>query len=127
MHSYDFRCKDCRTVYTLSVRSYQDYESLTPVCPQCGSQRAAKLINKVAIKATERDFTSLSSNEMVSVFDSGDSRQVGEMFQQFGDKFGGGMSPDQAMPYHETAQKLLNGESMEKVERDLSANTPKPD
>ena len=127
MHSYDFRCKDCRTLYTLSVRSYQDYETLAPVCPQCGSERASKLINKVAIKATERDFTSLSSNEMVSVFDSGDSRQVGTMFQQFGDKFGGSLSPDQALPYQDAAQKLLNGESMEKVERDLSASTPKLD
>lgn len=124
MHSYDFRCKDCRTRYTLEVRTYADYDKATPTCPQCGSTNAARLIDRVAVKATSRDYTSLSANEMVSVFDSGDGRQVGEMFQQFGDKYGGGLSPDQAMPYHETAQRLLKGESMEKVERDLSANPP---
>lgn len=127
MHNYDFRCKDCRTQYSLTVRTYAEHDTLTPICPQCGSSRAAKLISKVAVKATQRDFTGLSSNEMVSVFDSGDSRQVGEMFQQFSDKYGGSLSPDQALPYQEATQKLLKGESMDKVERDLSSSTPKPD
>jgi putative FmdB family regulatory protein len=124
MHSYDFRCKACATRYTLTVRTYADYDALTPTCPNCGSTEASRLIQKVAVRATSRDYTQLGVNEMVSVFDSGDSRQVGEMFQQFGDKYGGGLSPDQALPYKETADRLLKGESMEKVERDLSANPP---
>jgi putative FmdB family regulatory protein len=126
MHSYDFRCKDCRTRYTLHVRSYADYDALVPTCPQCGSTQASRLIGKVAVKAPSRDYTSLSVNEMVSVFDSGDSRQVGQMFQQFGEKYGGGLSPEQALPYQETAKRLLDGESLDKVERDLSANPPPP-
>lgn len=127
MHSYDFRCKDCRTRYSMTVRSYAEYDTLTPICPHCGSARADKLIGKIAVKATQRDYTNLSSNEMVSVFDSGDGRQVGEMFQQFSDKYGGSLSPEQALPYQEATQKLLKGESMDKVERDLSSTAPKPD
>lgn len=127
MHSYDFRCKDCRARYSMTARTYAEHDTLTPICPQCGSARADKLIGKIAVKATQRDYTSLSSNEMVSVFDSGDGRQVGEMFQQFSDKYGGSLSPEQALPYQEATQKLLKGEPMEKVERDLSNSTPKTD
>ncbi len=126
MHQYDFRCKDCKHRFALYARTYAEYDALTPSCPNCGSEALSRLITKVAIQRPERDFTSLSSNEMLNVFESGDSKQVGQMFQQFGDQFGGA-SPEQAVPYHDAAQKLLRGESMEKVERDLSAATQSSD
>jgi hypothetical protein len=50
------------------------------------------------------------------VLESGDSRQVGEMFQQVaGDE---GMADPQL---HEATQRLLKGENMEKVSRDMEA------
>ncbi|MBK8139102.1 MAG: hypothetical protein IPK52_25340 [Chloroflexi bacterium] len=125
MHQYDFRCKACQHHFSIHARTYAEYDSMSPACPNCGSTLLARLINKVAIQKPSRDFTRLSSGEMLNVFESGDSKQVGQMFQQFGDEFGGA-SPQQAVPYHDAAQKLLRGESMEKVERDLAASTPPP-
>jgi putative FmdB family regulatory protein len=125
MHQYDFRCKDCKTRFSIHARTYSEYDAMTPACPQCGSTSLSRLITKVAIQRPERDFTKMNSNEMLGVFESGDSKQVGQMFQQFGDQFGGA-SPADAVPYHDAAQKLLRGESMEKVERDLAASTPPP-
>ncbi len=125
MHQYDFRCKNCKTRFSIHARTYAEYDAMTPACPQCGSTALSRLITKVAIQRPERDFTKMSSNEMLGVFESGDSKQVGQMFQQFGDQFGGA-SPQDAVPYHDAAQKLLRGESMDKVERDLAASTPPP-
>lgn len=125
MHQYDFRCKDCKNRFSIHARTYAEYDAMTPACPACGSTSLSRLITKVAIQRPERDFTKMSSNEMLNVFESGDSKQVGQMFQQFGDQFGGA-SPADAVPYHDAAQKLLRGESMEKVERDLAASTPPP-
>jgi len=125
MHQYDFRCKTCRQQFSLFARTYADYDSMTPACPNCGSTALARLIDRVAIQKPGRDYTKMDSSEMLNVFESGDSKQVGQMFQQFGDEFGGA-SPEQALPYHDAAQKLLRGESMEKVERDLAASTPPP-
>lgn len=122
MHDYDFRCKECRTRFTITVATYAEYDALTPVCPACGSTSVSRLITGVAIPRPERDFTQLSSNEMLNVFESGDSKQVGQMFQQFGDEFGGA-SPEQAVPYHDAAKQLLKGESIDKVERNLAAAT----
>ena len=51
---------------------------------------------------------------MLSVFDSGDSRQVGEMFSQVG-----GTSPELGKQYHDAAEQLLKGKSMDGVEKDL--------
>ena len=70
----------------------------------------------VAIQKPSRDFTTMSSGEMLSVLDSGDSRQVGEMFQQVG-----GGAPELGVDYREATERLLQGEPMHKVEQDLQA------
>lgn len=121
MHSYDYRCKACGERFTLTYKSYQDYDAAVPVCTKCGSEQLARLINKVAIQKPAHNFTKMSSGEMLGVLESGDSRQVGEMFQQLG-----GSSPELGVQYHEATQKLLKGESMAKVEKDLQAQTPPP-
>lgn len=116
MPSYDFRCKNCRTRFSLHYKSIADYEASEQSCPNCGSEALSRLITNVAIKQPTRDFSKMSSQEMLSVFESGDSRAVGEMFQQVG-----AASPEIAQDYHEATQSLLKGESMDKVERDLQA------
>ncbi|GIK27047.1 MAG: hypothetical protein IT298_11805 [Chloroflexi bacterium] len=125
MHDYDFRCKDCRTRFTVTVATYAEYDALTPSCPSCGSMSLSRLISGVSIPRSSRDFTKLSSNEMLNVFESGESKQVGQMFQQFGDQFGGA-SPDEALPYHDAAKQLLAGKSMDAVERSLAEATQPP-
>lgn len=116
MPSYDFRCKSCKTRFTLDYASVADYESATPQCPECESENLSRLITQVAFKAPSRDFSRMSSQEMLSVFESGDSRAVGEMFQQVGAE-----SPEMGAKYQDATQRLLKGESMDKVERDLQA------
>lgn len=114
MPQYDFRCKSCGREFALSYASMKAYADATPTCPHCQSEDLARLITSVSVKNPSRDYTKMSSQEMLSVFDSGDSRQVGEMFQQIG-----GTSPELGAPYHDTTKKLLAGESMDKVEKSL--------
>jgi putative FmdB family regulatory protein len=114
MPSYDYRCKNCGNKFTLSYKTYQDYDAAERTCPQCGSAELSRLITRVAIQRPSRDFSSMSPDQMLSVLESGDSRQVGEMFQQVG-----GSDPSLGAEYHEATQRLLQGESMESVERDL--------
>lgn len=120
MPSYDFRCKNCGARFSLTYKSVGDYESAAPVCATCGGAALARLIGRVAIARPGRDYTRMNANEMLSVFESGDSRQVGEMFQQVG---GGNLSPDVALPYHDATERLLRGEKLDTVERDLRSST----
>jgi putative FmdB family regulatory protein len=117
MPSYDYRCKQCGTRFSLFYKTYADYDAAERHCPNCNSIELSRLIDRVAVQTPTRDYTRMSSNEMLSVFESGDSRQVGEMFQQVG-----GSSPELGLQYHEATKKLLSGEKMDKVERDLRAN-----
>jgi putative FmdB family regulatory protein len=114
MPSYDYRCKDCGEQFSLFYKTYAEYDAATPRCPACESDVLSRLITSVRFAKPSRDYTGMSSKEMLSVLDSGDSRQVGEMFQQVG-----GGSPELGKEYHDATNQLLNGERIEKVEERL--------
>lgn len=114
MPTYDYRCQECGTRFSLSYKTYADYDRAVPQCPECESDALSRLITSVRFAKPSRDYTSMSSDEMLSVMDSGDSRQVGEMFQQIG-----GTSPEMGKDFHQATEQLLKGESMEKVEKNL--------
>jgi len=114
MPGYDFRCKNCGVQFTQFYKSYSAYDAATPGCPNCQSTKLTRVINRIHIQAPSRDFTRMSSDEMLSVLESGDSQQVGTLFEQIG-----GTSPELGAEFHETTQRLLQGESMDSVEKSL--------
>ncbi len=125
MPSYDFRCKDCQTEFVLTYKTLKAYEEALKACPNCQSDALSRVIKRVAIRAGSRDYGKMSSNDMLNVFSSGDSRAVGEMFQQVA-----GTNPDMATEYHDATQRLLRGDSMDSVEKGLqernAESTSKP-
>jgi putative FmdB family regulatory protein len=116
MPSYDYRCKQCGREFSLFYKTYKDYDVAVRICPHCGSAELSRVITRVAVQRPSRDFSQMSSNDMLSVLESGDSRQVGEMFRQVG-----GDAPDLGPEFHEATERLSKGESMESVERDLGS------
>ena len=118
MPSYDYRCNHCGRTFALFFKSIKDYDPAAPQsCPHCQSSEVVRRIRKVAIPKQGRDLSQLSSGEMLNVFNSGDSKEVGKMFQQVTDTTG----VDAGATYNEATQRLLKGESMDSVERDLSS------
>lgn len=114
MPVYDFRCKQCEQAFSLRYTSVAHYSQATPTCPHCQSAALSRLIRDVNVAVSEHDYTRMSANEMLTVFESGDSKQVGKMFDQIG-----GTNPALGAPYHDATQRLLKGESMDSVERQL--------
>ncbi len=84
MPQYDFRCKTCRLRFTISFRTYAEYEVAVPKCPECESLELSRLISQVVVRKPSRDYGRMSSGEMLSVLESGDQNQVSEMFKQVG-------------------------------------------
>lgn len=117
MPSYDFQCKSCGERFVLAYKSYQDYDEATHTCPHCGSTDLTRLISRVAIAKPGRDLANLSANEMLSVMEGGDSREVGELFRQVGDSVPGGMDAE----YNTVTDRLLSGDKPEHIEADLQA------
>jgi putative FmdB family regulatory protein len=114
MPTYDFRCKNCGTEFSLFFKSYINYEAATPACANCNSVDLSRIIKKVNVSAPTRDYTSMSSDQMLNVLESGDGKQVGQMFQQIG-----GTDPAIGAEYQEVTQRLLDGESMDSVEKTM--------
>lgn len=84
MPQYDFRCDACQLRFSISYRSYAEYDAATFACPECESAELSRLIRDVAVRRTARDYGKMSSGEMLSVLESGDQQQVSEMFKQVG-------------------------------------------
>ncbi len=114
MPQYDYKCKDCGYRFGLFYKTYAAYDADTRTCPNCESESLARVISSVTVKTPSRDYTRMSSGEMLSVLESGNSRQVGEMFNQIG-----GTDPRMGKQMQETTERLLKGDKKESVERDL--------
>ena len=114
MPTYEYRCKNCGREVTLTYKTYKDYDAATPACTYCDSTDLTRLISRVAIARPGRNFANMESDEMLNVLEGGDPREVGEMMRQLGqDEEGLGDT------YNEVTNRLLKGESPEKIERDL--------
>jgi putative FmdB family regulatory protein len=119
MPAYEYRCNSCKRKVSLFYKSYKDYDVASEtghVCPNCGSTDLTRVIGRVAVQRPSRDFTKMSSDDMLSVLEGGDSREVGRMMHQLGQ--------DEAVEdpmMQEVAGRLMKGDDPEHIERDLEA------
>ena len=82
MPQYDFRCEACGHRFGRHFKSVAAYAAATPVCPSCESADLARVISRVSIPQSGRDYRKMDSGEMLSVLESGEKKQVDEMFRQ---------------------------------------------
>lgn len=123
MPSYDYRCNQCGRTFALFFKSVRDYETAEPRCAHCQSAAVIRRIRRVAIARPSRDMSGFSANEMLSVLEGGNSREIGTMFQQVAETTG----VDPGESYREAAERLARGESIESVEHDLSSGAGSTD
>lgn len=114
MPSYDYRCNQCGQRIVLTYRTYKDYDEATHTCPHCGSTDLTRLIGRVTVARASQNYASMSSDQMLSVLEGGDSREIGQLFQQVG----AGV-PASDGEYHEVTNRLLQGEQPASIEADL--------
>jgi putative FmdB family regulatory protein len=119
MPAYDYRCNSCKRKVSLFYKTYKDYDAANTtghICPNCGSTDLTRVINRVVVQRPGRDYSNMSSDDMLSVLEGGDTREVGRMMHQLGQ--------DEAMDdpvMHEVAGRLMKGDDPERIERDLES------
>lgn len=118
MPVYDYRCNVCGRKTAFFYKTYKEYDAAlegdTQACPNCGSHDLARLISRVAIAKPGRDYANMSSQEMLSVMEGGDSRELGQMMHQLGQ--------DEAVSdpaFGEVTKRLMKGEDPGRIEADL--------
>jgi len=110
MPMYEFRCQACATEFSRFYKSRQAYEQDDERrCPQCQSAALSRLIRQVNFRAMSREYGRMSSTEMLSVLESGDSRQVSELYRQVE-----GTHPARTLPAHEQAKPALDAAEAKK-------------
>jgi hypothetical protein len=99
-------------------KTYKDYDAAngaqTRTCPNCGSRELTRVISRVTIAKPGRDYANMSSDEMLSVMEGGDSRELGQMMHQLGQ--------DEAMSdpaFGEITERLMKGDDPARIEADL--------
>jgi putative FmdB family regulatory protein len=118
MPVYEYRCNVCGRKASLFYKSYKDYDAANAAhrhtCPNCGSHGLTRLISRVAIQKPGRDYANMSSQEMLSVMEGGDSRELGTMMHQLGQ--------DQTVndpAFGEITERLRKGEDPARIEADM--------
>ena len=82
MPEYGFRCKYCGKRFSLQFKTVANYAAARPQCPACDSLELTRIISGVAIPQAQRDYRKMSANEMLSVLEAGEKKQVDDMFRQ---------------------------------------------
>lgn len=118
MPVYEYRCNVCGRKASLFYKSYKDYDAANAAhshtCPNCGSHDLKRLISRVAIQKPGRDYANMSSQEMLSVMENGDGRELGTMMHQLGQ--------DQTVSdpaFGEITERLMKGDDPGRIEADL--------
>lgn len=120
MPAYEYRCNNCQRVTPFFYKTVAAYETgqAAQRCPHCGGADLTRVIHKVNVAKPSKNYAGMSSNEMLSVFENGDPREVGRMIHEVG---GDHALNDPAMA--DAAKRLMKGDDPAKIERDLTANT----
>lgn len=114
MPVYEYQCNHCKRKVSLFYKTYRDYDAATKTCTHCGSSDLTRLISRVGIAKPSIDYTKMSSNEMLSVLEGGDSREVGRMMHELGQ--------DEALSdpaFNEVTQRLMRGDDPAKIDTDI--------
>lgn len=116
MPAYDFRCKECRTTFTLDYESYQSFEEATPACPQCGSTDLSHLIRRVALLTDEDTrLERLADPSRLAGLDEDDPRAMGRLMREMAQEAGEPLDAEMA----EVVDRLESGESPGSIEQSL--------
>lgn len=117
MPVYEYRCNNCGRKLSLSYKTYKDYDAAEKRCTHCGSDALTRLISRVAVAKPSRSYANMDSDEMLSVLEGGDPREVGRMMHELGQ--------DEAISdpaFNEMTQRLMKGDDPAKIDADLGGS-----
>jgi putative FmdB family regulatory protein len=115
MPNYDYLCPKCQKRVSVFQR-YQDYGVKPVACPECGTKKLKRLINRVRIaKSEDRRLDDLSDPSFLGDVDENDPRSLGRAMRKMGEQMGEEMPAE----FSEVTRRLESGESPEAIEKDM--------
>lgn len=113
MPVYVFRCLNCRRTVQLHY-SFSEYETATPTCAHCGSEKLQRRIGRVALaKSEDARMDSLMDESALAGLDEEDPRALGRFMRQMSQEMG----EDLGEEFGEVVDRLEKGQSPEEIEQ----------
>jgi putative FmdB family regulatory protein len=118
MPIYEYRCDQCRTPFSLFVRSMSTQP--LAVCPRCGSDKVRRLISRFAVLHSEdsRADQMVDSAAGLGDVDENDPRSVARWARRMSNEMGEDAGPE----FNEMVDRLDAGESPESIEQSLGSD-----
>ncbi|GAB4435217.1 MAG: hypothetical protein Kow00120_01950 [Anaerolineae bacterium] len=119
MPAYDFRCRDCGRQFTLTYKTFADYDAATPTCPACKSAHVIRVIRRVRMMRSEDSrldsLESMADLDALDDLDDADPRALGRMMRKMGEEVGEDLGPE----FDEVVGRLEAGEDPEAIEESM--------
>lgn len=116
MPYYDYFCADCQKRVAV-FQSYQEYGSVTPVCPECKGKNLRRKLSRVRIaKSEDRRMEEMADpGAMFGDVDENDPKSVARAMRKMGEQMG----EDMPAELGEITDRLEAGESPESIEQSM--------
>lgn len=118
MPTYDYRCNDTNQQFTVSFKTYAEYNDAQITSPFTGSINVTRLISKVAIQkgqSTRWDRLEAGDPQALADLDAGGSEALGSVLRHFGEKSALGKDDE----FKEVVERLEGGQTPEQVEKSM--------
>lgn len=93
MPIYEYRCRRCRRVNSILVRSFS--VAVEPVCAHCGATDLDRLLSRFAFHRSEEDrLESVADPDRFGGFDENDPRSVARWARRMGEEMGEDLGPE---------------------------------
>jgi putative FmdB family regulatory protein len=115
MPVYDFKCEECGKKSALFYKTYAQYDTAVPTCPNCGSTRMKRWITRVAIaQSFDRRFGEAETNDAaLDDLADADPKMMGRYLRQMSDSTG----EDLGEEFNDVVERLEKGEDPESIEQ----------
>ena len=118
MPTYDYRCNDTQRHFTVSFKTYADYNRAEITSPFTGSNNVTRIIAKVAIhKGSSAGWARLEQGDPQALadLDAGGPEALGQALRYFGDQTPVGTTQE----FKEVVDRLESGQTPEQIEKSM--------
>lgn len=114
MPTYTYHCRECQEYFEIFL-TYDEYDQRSVTCPQCGSEKISRRIEKVRFAKSEdsRIENLVDPSQLEGIED--DPKAMGRLMRRMGDEMGEEIGPE----FDEVVSRLEKGQDPEQISREM--------
>ncbi len=112
MPTYDYICLDCKIRFS-KILSYEEYDRIKVICPQCGSENITRRIGKIRIaRSSVAHLADMADPATMDAIED-DPRALGKMMKDMKSELGAPMGAE----FDEVVDRLEKGQTPDEIDQ----------